>query len=607
MSADELDKETGSSDGLQPKQADLSCVHALNELHLHEIHVVPSMHEADQFEKNNYANVIQDVNHINFFDVEYPEMLNEDERVANDLNKLKSDSSSSSVSGSNLNVTDFSIDSGNDADSSDGLVATQNEEVATLEENVFSECNLDQDLCSSQGVQNVRRSSRQSVFPRNYNDFVVVSKVKYGLEKYIEIDALLRNDTWKIIELHEGRKVIGSKWIYKIKFKSSGEIDRYKARLVAQGFGQKEGSGLYEPPEGYFPSDNKSKSDCSLYTKSNKGVFIALLVYVDDTIITGIYLNQRKYVLDLLSEYGMLACKPEKNPFMSKLFISNEASENDPLLKNVTDYQKLTGKLIYLTNTTPDISCVVYCLSQFMHTPLSSHLKIAFKILRYLKSCLVIGYCVFLNNSLVFGKVRNETLSLNLQLKQSIELLLALASVTSKVIWILNFLKDLQIENLLPVLLHYDSNSTIKIAANPDFHERIKHLEIDLHFVREKILNGVAKTVKVDSEHQIVDILTKRLDTIQHRELFKKTWLLPHAGGLGFEPLRDGFPSGAKKKWGLSPKTKVRVLHTYKIECYCELESLTATFRTMLSCNKWSYAPHDVVNLYKSCISLFYN
>ncbi|GKB35594.1 hypothetical protein Tco_0880536, partial [Tanacetum coccineum] len=48
MSADELDKETRLSDGLQPKQADLSCVHALNEPHLHKIHVVPSTHEADQ-------------------------------------------------------------------------------------------------------------------------------------------------------------------------------------------------------------------------------------------------------------------------------------------------------------------------------------------------------------------------------------------------------------------------------------------------------------------------------------------------------------------------------------------------------------------------------
>ncbi|GKB45543.1 hypothetical protein Tco_0896296 [Tanacetum coccineum] len=49
MSSDEFDKETESSDGLQPKKADLSCVHALNELHLHEIRVVPNKHVADQY------------------------------------------------------------------------------------------------------------------------------------------------------------------------------------------------------------------------------------------------------------------------------------------------------------------------------------------------------------------------------------------------------------------------------------------------------------------------------------------------------------------------------------------------------------------------------
>ncbi|GJZ35943.1 hypothetical protein Tco_0581760, partial [Tanacetum coccineum] len=86
-----------------------------------------------KLKKNDSANVFQDVNHINFFDIKYPEMLNDDERVANDLNKGKSDSSSSSMSGSNFNTTDFPVGSGNDADSSDGLVATQNEEVATLE------------------------------------------------------------------------------------------------------------------------------------------------------------------------------------------------------------------------------------------------------------------------------------------------------------------------------------------------------------------------------------------------------------------------------------------------------------------------------------------
>ncbi|GJQ98097.1 ribonuclease H-like domain-containing protein [Tanacetum coccineum] len=241
-----------------------------------------------------------------------------------------------------------------------------------------------------------------------------------------EIDALLRNGSWEMVQLPKGRKAIGIKWIYKIKFMSSGEIDGYKARLVAQGFGQNEGINYEEkfspvvkmvvymkPPEGYFPSDNKvcrlkkslyglkqaprqwnakltstliengfsqSKFDYSLYTKSDKGVFLALLVYVDDIIITGnsiskiekfkVYLkskfmikdlgkfkyflgievvetdkgmclNKRKYVLDLLSKYGMLA----KTPLMSKLVISNEASGKDPLLENITDYQKLMGKL----------------------------------------------------------------------------------------------------------------------------------------------------------------------------------------------------------------------------------------------------------------------
>ncbi|GJV71146.1 ribonuclease H-like domain-containing protein [Tanacetum coccineum] len=297
---------------------------------------------------------------------------------------------------------------------------------------------------------------------------------------------------------------------FKIKYKSNGEIDRYNTRLVAQGFNQKE---VIDYGETFSPvvkmvtlrcllnlvvpsswpvfrcllnlvvpsswpvfqldvnnaflyedlnklqwnakltstlienSFSKSKSDYSLYTKSDKGVFLALLLMwmilsllVIDT-HKRICLNQRKYVLDLSSEYGMFACKPSKTPLMTKIAISNEATvkKQNTLCKSSTE-----------------------------------------------------------------AKYR------------------ALASVTSEVIWILKILKDLKCEKLLPVSLYRDGNTAIKIAANPVFNERTKHLKIDLHFVREIFLSGVVKTVKVDSTNQIAYILTKGLDASQHKELVEK-------------------------------------------------------------------------------------
>nr|GEU70853.1 ribonuclease H-like domain-containing protein [Tanacetum cinerariifolium] len=363
-------------------------------------------------EKIDTANVFQDINHIDFFDCQYPEMLNNDERVDHNLNgdnKSQGVSSSSSKSGRDANTAVFLVNSNskNDADGNDDIFATQDEG----EPKSFFEA---------------------SKYP-HWTD--VMNQ---------EMDALLKNDTWEIIKLHKGRKAIrnvNNPFLY---------VDLDEIVYM-------------KPPEGYFPSGNKvcrlkkflyelkqaprqwnakltstliengfnqSKSDYSLYTKSDKGVFLALLIYVDDIIITGnnvseiekfkvflkskfmikdlgklkyflgievidtengICLNQRKYVLYLLSEYGMFACKPVNTPLMSMLIISNEATKKDHILDNITDYQRLMGKLIYLTNTRPDISYDVHCLSQFMHSFLKSHLKTTFKILRYLKDCPGLG------------------------------------------------------------------------------------------------------------------------------------------------------------------------------------------------------------------------
>ncbi|GKD58230.1 ribonuclease H-like domain-containing protein [Tanacetum coccineum] len=78
-------------------------------------------------------------------------------------------------------------------------------------------------------VHTLRRSSRQTKLPSSLNDFIVEGKVKYEVERV------------EITHLPPNRKAIGNKWIYKIKYKSSGDIDIYKARLVVKGFNKKEG------------------------------------------------------------------------------------------------------------------------------------------------------------------------------------------------------------------------------------------------------------------------------------------------------------------------------------------------------------------------------
>ncbi|GJX74460.1 ribonuclease H-like domain-containing protein [Tanacetum coccineum] len=77
--------------------------------------------------------------------------------------------------------------------------------------------------------------------------FLEASKFSYWTDVMNqEMDALLRNDTRDIVDLPNDRKAIGSKWIFKIIYRSSGEIDRYKARLVAKEFGQNEGINYEE-------------------------------------------------------------------------------------------------------------------------------------------------------------------------------------------------------------------------------------------------------------------------------------------------------------------------------------------------------------------------
>lgn len=105
----------------------------------------------------------------------------------------------------------------------------------------------------------------------------------------------------------------------------------------------------------------------------------------------GILLNQRKYYLELLSEAGLGGAKPALTPLESNAHLTTVEFDNhvghtdDAELEDITGYQRLIGRLIYLTITRPYICFVVQLLSQFMQRPKQSHHEAALRVLRYLK------------------------------------------------------------------------------------------------------------------------------------------------------------------------------------------------------------------------------
>ncbi|PKI56553.1 hypothetical protein CRG98_023079 [Punica granatum] len=135
----------------------------------------------------------------------------------------------------------------------------------------------------------------------------------------------------------------------------------------------------------------------------------------------------------------------------------------------------------------------------------------------------VTGYFVTLGGSPVSWKTKKQT-----TVSRSIAILTTLMAATvSKIIWLRSLLSSLGVEMDQPTRLFCDNQAALHIAANPVFHERTKHIEIDYHFIREHIQSGLIATAHISTKLQLADIFTKALG----RDCF--TFLL---GKLGIRP-----------------------------------------------------------------------
>ena len=336
---------------------------------------------------------------------------------------------------------------------------------------------------------------------------------------------------------------------------------------------------------------HNSQSDHSLFIYRHGSDTAYLLLYVDDIILTasstalrqsimtrlssefamkdlgplsyflgiavsrhagGLFLSQRKYAEEIIERAGMSACKTAATPVdtKSKLSATCDTPCSDPSL-----YRSLAGALQYLTFTRPDLSYAVQQICLFMHQPMDAHMQALKRIVRYVKGTIhhglhlypstistlvsytdadwggcpdtrrsTSGYCVFLGDNLLsWSSKRQATLS-----RSSAESeYRGVANVVSESCWLRNLLVELHCPITKATLVYCDNVSAIYLSGNPVQHQRTKHIEMDIHFVREKVARGEVRVLHVPSRHQIADIFTKGLPLILFEDFRDSLSVLP--------------------------------------------------------------------------------
>lgn len=110
-----------------------------------------------------------------------------------------------------------------------------------------------------------------------------------------------------------------------------------------------------------------------------------------------------------------------------------------------------------------------------------------------------------------------------------------MAAAASEVAWLVRLLEEIGIIDLSPITLYCDNQSAMHIARNPVFHERTKHIDIDCHFTRDKVMEGLLQLFYLPSDQQLADLFTKIIPSPQFNSMKTKLGIvspLPSLRGM---------------------------------------------------------------------------
>jgi hypothetical protein len=252
----------------------------------------------------------------------------------------------------------------------------------------------------------------------------------------------------------------------------------------------------------------------------------------------GLLLTQGKYASELLDRVGMRDCKSAPTPL----------SPTEPLCltggtllgpDDNTQYRSIVGALQYLTLTRPDLAFSVNKVCQYLHAPTTEHWTAVKRILRYVKDTLHVGitftrsrsmllsafsdadwagslddrrstggFAIFVGSNLVSWSARKQATVSRSSTEAEYK---ALANATTELIWVEALLRELGVKLKEKPCLWCDNLGATYLSVNPVFHARTKHIEIDFHFVRERVADNLLNIKFISSKDQVADGFTKAL------------------------------------------------------------------------------------------------
>ncbi|KAJ9543733.1 hypothetical protein OSB04_023440 [Centaurea solstitialis] len=354
-----------------------------------------------------------------------------------------------------------------------------------------------------------------------------------------EYNALIKKCTWDLVPRPPDANIIRCMWLFKHKHNSDGSLQRYKARLVVKGKSQQVGVDCAET---FSPVVKPATIQTVLSIALSHSWPIHQLdvknAFLHGDLVETVYMHQPPGFVDpsapkhvCLLRKSLYGLKQAPRAWYHRF--------STYLAQIVFSSSKSDQSLQYLTFTRPDISYAIQQICLHMHAPREPHLQAMKRILWYISGTLdyslhlsasslsnlvaysdadwggcpdtrrsTSGYCVFLGDSLLsWSSKRQPTLS-----RSSAESeYRGVANAVAETSWLRNLLLEHHFPLRRATIVYCDNVSAVYLSSNPVQHQRTKHVEMDIHFVREKVALGQVRVLHVPSSSNYADIFTKGL------------------------------------------------------------------------------------------------